>query len=334
MPLLEVDHLRTYLTTQSRVLKAVDDVSLAVDAGETLALVGESGCGKSMTALSLLRLIPEPPAKIVSGEVWLTVAGARTNLLQLSATELRAVRGRDVAMIFQEPMTALNPVMRVGAQIAEAVQAHERTSGDAGRARVMELLQLVGIPEPRLRVRAYPHELSGGMRQRIMIAMALAGRPKLLIADEPTTALDVTVQAQILGLLQSLQQRLQMGLILITHDLGIVAQVADRVAVMYAGKVVESAPVRDLFAQPRHPYTVGLLRAVPTLCEGEHTARLATIPGRVPDLARLPEGCAFQERCARVQSRCRELVPPLDACGALHAVRCFFPITDNDHDAT
>ncbi|MBI4237368.1 MAG: ABC transporter ATP-binding protein [Deltaproteobacteria bacterium] len=326
MALLEVEQLRTYLSMQGRVVKAVDDVSFTVDAGETLALVGESGCGKSMTALSLLRLIPEPPAKIIGGSVWLTVAGARTDLLKLSGTELRAVRGRDLAMIFQEPMTALNPVMRAGSQIAEAIQTHERTSGDAVQARVMELLQLVGIPEPRLRAAAYPHELSGGMRQRVMIAMALAGRPKLLIADEPTTALDVTVQAQILSLLQSLQQRFGMGLVLITHDLGIVAQVSDRVAVMYAGKIVESAGVRELFARPRHPYTVGLLHAVPQLSEGHNVERLTTIPGRVPDLAQLPIGCAFQDRCPRVQSQCREVAPPLEMCGDRHAVRCFNPV--------
>lgn len=320
--LLDVHDLSTAFFTSEGVVRAVDDVSFSIAAGETLAVVGESGCGKSVTALSLLRLI-QSPGKITAGEIWWHRRPERIDLLRLDELAMRSVRGADIAMIFQEPMTALNPVMRIGEQIREALEVHRVASGAAATQRVVELLQQVGIPEPVQRAGEYPHQLSGGMRQRAMIAMALACQPRLLIADEPTTALDVTIQAQILHLLRSLQRELQMGLLIITHDLGVVAAVADRVAVMYAGKIVEQAPVRELFAHPRHPYTEGLLKSVPTFAARGTRARLATIPGRVPSLAHLPVGCAFQERCYKAQEKCRTM-PPLDEKAAGHTARCFF----------
>ncbi|MBI2343033.1 MAG: ABC transporter ATP-binding protein [Deltaproteobacteria bacterium] len=325
MTLLDVRGLRTHFFTDDGIVKAVDDLSFSIAAGETLALVGESGCGKSMTALSLLRLVPEPPGRIVDGEIWFEGRTGRHDLCRLAPPALRAIRGREIAMIFQEPMTALNPVMRIGEQIAEALTIHLPLAREVVQAQVVEGLARVGIPEPARRMADYPHQLSGGMRQRAMIAMALACRPRLLIADEPTTALDVTIQAQILHLLRQLQRELQMAMLLITHDLGVVAAVADRVAVMYAGMIVEVAPVETLFSRPRHPYTVGLLQAIPTLQRGHARARLATIPGRVPHLARLPVGCPFQERCPRVTAACREALPELASCGSATAVRCIHP---------
>lgn len=321
--LLDVCHLSTSFFTSDGIVKAVDDVSFSVAAGETLALVGESGCGKSVTALSLLRLI-QPPGKITHGEIWLHRDRERINLLALPAPTMRSVRGADIAMIFQEPMTALNPVMRIGEQIRESLVVHGKATGAAADRRVVDLLTQVGIPEPAQRAEEYPHNLSGGMRQRAMIAMALACQPRLLIADEPTTALDVTIQAQILQLLRSLQREFQMGLLIITHDLGVVAAVADRVAVMYAGKIVEHATVREVFARPRHPYTEGLLKAIPTFAARGTRARLATIPGRVPSLAQLPTGCVFQERCYKVQASCRTTPVPLEEKAVHHTARCFF----------
>lgn len=323
MSLLEVKNLRTYFDTDEGTVKAVDDVSFSIEPGETLAIVGESGCGKSMTAHSILRLVPRPPGRIAGGEILWHRDGEAVDLVPLSQEAMQSIRGREIAMIFQEPMTSLNPVMRVGEQIVEALEAHHAASQDAMQQRVVELLTLVGIPDPAARTKDYPHQMSGGMRQRIMIAMALACRPRLLIADEPTTALDVTIQAQVLTLLASLQAKLGMALILITHDLGVVAEVASRVAVMYAGKIVELATVHELFAHPRHPYTQGLLQAIPPLEKQPAGTRLATIPGRVPNLAKLPVGCPFQDRCPKVEQQCREHMPELEEKAKGHEARCF-----------
>jgi peptide/nickel transport system ATP-binding protein len=307
--LLAVDKLQTFFFTRQGVVKAVDGVAFSLDAGETLAIVGESGCGKSVTALSLMRLVPDPPGRIVGGTI--TLAGR--NLLALPEDEMRRVRGKHISMIFQEPMTSLNPVMTVGRQIAEVLLLHEDLSRSAAQAKAVEMLRLVRIPAPAQRARDYPHQLSGGMRQRAMIAMALACNPKVLIADEPTTALDVTIQAQILRLILDLQQKFGTALILITHDLGVVAETAQRVIVMYAGKKVEEASVQALFAHPLHPYTRGLLASVPRLTvtgdPQRSRARLAEIPGMVPSLAHLPAGCAFAPRCAFATDQCRSEYP-------------------------
>jgi oligopeptide/dipeptide ABC transporter ATP-binding protein len=316
MPLLEVRDLRVAFATAAGDVPAVDGVSFAIDAGETLGLVGESGCGKTVTALSILRLLG-PRGRIVSGEI---VFDGR-NVLTLPERELRSVRGRQIAMIFQEPMSSLNPVFTVGNQIAEAIRVHEGASRKEARRRAIELLDLVEIPDPDRRVDEYPHQMSGGMRQRVMIAMALSCRPRLLIADEPTTALDVTIQAQILDLLGGLRQRLGMTVLLVTHDFGIVAQHADRTVVMYAGRVVETAPVRAIFAQPLHPYTRGLLRSIPgTGLTRAH--RLETIPGVVPDPLRLPSGCRFRDRCDAAVSDCAAADPPLSEVEAGHSAAC------------
>ena len=303
--LLDVRELRTSFFTPQGEARAVDGVSFGVDAGRTLGLVGESGCGKTMTALSILRLIP-PSGRIVGGEI---VFDGR-NLLTLSEPDMRRIRGDAIAMIFQEPMSSLNPVFTVGNQIAEAVRLHQGLSRRAAHDKAIEMLKLVEIPEAERRVDEYPHQLSGGMRQRVMIAMALSCHPRLLIADEPTTALDVTIQAQILDLLAGLQQRLGMALILVTHDLGVVAERANEVAIMYAGRIVEHAPVEAVFAHPRHPYTRGLLRSIPKVGAAK-TRRLEAIPGLVPDLVRLPSGCHFRDRCAQAISRCATDDPPL-----------------------
>jgi peptide/nickel transport system ATP-binding protein len=318
---LDVKGLQTVFFTNSGLFRAVDDVSFTVGRGETLAIVGESGCGKSVTALSIMRLVPDPPGRIVGGSVMLE----GTDLLVLDETEMRGVRGNRISMIFQEPMTSLNPVMRIGDQITEAVRLHRKTSRKQAWTQAVEMLRLVRIPEPERRAHEYPHQLSGGMRQRAMIAMALACRPALLIADEPTTALDVTIQAQILALVLELQKELGMGLILITHDLGVVAQTAQRVIVMYAGKKVEEADVETLFAEPRHPYTRGLMASIPTVpLPGAKTdARLVEIPGMVPSLTNLPVGCAFAPRCTLAIARCREEYPPLQAFGANHLAACW-----------
>jgi peptide/nickel transport system ATP-binding protein len=318
---LEVKGLQTVFFTNSGLFRAVDDVSFDVRRGETLAIVGESGCGKSVSALSIMRLVPDPPGRIVGGAILLE----GTDLLGLDEAKMREIRGNRISMIFQEPMTSLNPVMRIGDQIVEAVRLHREVSARQAWNQAVEMLRLVRIPEPARRAQEYPHQLSGGMRQRAMIAMALACRPALLIADEPTTALDVTIQAQILALMLDLQKELGMGLVLITHDLGVVAQTAQRVIVMYAGKKVEEADVETLFANPRHPYTRGLMAsipAVPTAGAGQ-TARLAEIPGTVPPLTKLPVGCAFAPRCAFAIDRCRETYPPLKDWGKGHWAACW-----------
>ncbi|MET4118181.1 peptide/nickel transport system ATP-binding protein [Bradyrhizobium sp. JR1.5] len=318
---LEVKNLKTVFFTNSGLFQAVDDVSFTVKRGETLAIVGESGCGKSVTALSLMRLVPDPPGRIVGGSV--TLEGA--DLLTLDEAEMRAVRGNRISMIFQEPMTSLNPVMRIGDQIVEAVRLHRKMSKREAQDVAVEMLRLVRIPEPARRAREYPHQLSGGMRQRAMIAMALACRPALLIADEPTTALDVTIQAQILALILDLQKELGTGLVLITHDLGVVAQTAQRVIVMYAGRKVEEASVEALFAAPKHPYTRGLMASIPTVPAPGVVApaRLNEIPGTVPSLVRLPKGCAFAPRCKLAIKRCEAEYPPLIDWGGGHLAACW-----------
>jgi peptide/nickel transport system ATP-binding protein len=318
-PVLEVEGLTIEFRTPHGRARAVDGVSLAAVPGAILGIVGESGCGKSLTALSILRLTPPPPACTVTGAVRLR----GRDLLALPEAELRRVRGREIAMVFQEPATALNPVYTVGEQVAEGLRWHEGLARPQARARVVDLFAKVGIPEPATRVRAYPHQLSGGLRQRVMIAMALACRPAVLIADEPTTALDVTIQAQILELIVGLTRELGMAVLLITHDLGVVAETCDEVVVMYAGQVVERAPARALFAGPRHPYARGLLRSMPG--PGGRGEPLCEIPGVVPSLGALPPGCRFAARCPRAEARCRDEAPALTATDA-RAVRCHFPL--------
>src|SRR5438445_3531821 len=301
--LLEIKNLKTHFPTRAGLVRAVDDVSFYLDRGELLGLVGESGCGKSMTALSIMRLVA-PPGKIVGGEIIFD----GQDLLKLSNAEMRAVRGDDIAMIFQDPMTSLNPVFTVGEQIAEALRLHRQLSRKEAKHGAIEAMREVAIPDPATRVNDYPHQLSGGMRQRVMIAMALACDPKLLIADEPTTALDVTIQAQILDLLNNLRKTHDLAILLITHDLGVVAEVADRVAVMYTGKIVEESPVDELFARPKHPYTEGLLRSVPKLTAKDvaRKTRLQTIEGTVPKPTALPPDCHFEQRCGFRMPRCLE----------------------------
>jgi oligopeptide/dipeptide ABC transporter ATP-binding protein len=314
--LLEVRGLVTTFPSEGGRVAVVDGVDLDLAAGETLALVGESGCGKSVTALSILRLVPRP-GRIAAGSVRL----AGRELLALPVPEMRRVRGAEVAMIFQEPMTSLNPVMAVGAQVVEAVRLHERVSRAAARARALDLFRRTGIPDPEARLDAFPHQLSGGLKQRVMIAMALALRPRVLIADEPSTALDVTIQAQILGLLRDLQRDFQTGVLLITHDLGVVNELADRVAVMYGGRIVEEGARREVLGGARHPYTQGLLRAIPALARrGE---RLAEIPGVVPPPAQWPPGCRFANRCPRVLPVCPQEPPAPVGLGGTHRAFCF-----------
>jgi peptide/nickel transport system ATP-binding protein len=319
--LLEVENLQTHFRTPDGVNRAVDGVSFQVEQGETLAIVGESGCGKSVTANSILRLIPEPPGKIAG-----KIRFQGTDLLQLSDRAMRAIRGNDISMIFQEPMTSLNPVLNVGRQLGETLRLHQGLDKRAAEARAVEMLTLVGIPEPRRRVREYPHQMSGGMRQRVMIAMALACNPKLLIADEPTTALDVTIQAQILALMADLKRKVGAAIVLITHDLGVVAEVAERVMVMYAGRKVEEASVKQLFRSPRHPYTQGLLGAVPKLgssLTGKDT-KLAEIPGLVPSLKERILGCVFASRCPLATELCRQLPPALETKAPGHVAACHY----------
>ena len=318
---LEVNSLKTVFFTNSGLFKAVDDVSFHVRRGETLAIVGESGCGKSVTALSVMRLVPDPPGRIVGGSIVLE----GTDLLALDEDEMRAIRGNRISMIFQEPMTSLNPVMRIGDQITEALRLHQDITSKEAWKQAVDMLRLVRIPEPERRALEYPHQLSGGMRQRAMIAMALACRPALLIADEPTTALDVTIQAQILALMVDLQKRLGTGLILITHDLGVVAQTAQRVVVMYAGRKVEEATVEALFENPMHPYTRGLMASMPAVISlgAETETRLTEIPGMVPSLTNLPPGCAFAPRCPLAIDRCRAEYPPLQEFGGRHLAACW-----------
>jgi peptide/nickel transport system ATP-binding protein len=318
---LDVKNLKTVFFTNSGLFKAVDDVSFSVRRGETLAIVGESGCGKSVTALSVMRLVPDPPGRIVGGSIVLE----GTDLLGLDEAEMRQVRGNRISMIFQEPMTSLNPVMRIGDQITEVLRLHQTMSSKEAWKQAVDMLRLVRIPEPERRAQEYPHQLSGGMRQRAMIAMALACRPALLIADEPTTALDVTIQAQILALIVDLQKRLGTGLILITHDLGVVAQTAQRVIVMYAGKKVEEATVEALFENPKHPYTRGLMASMPAVISlgAKSDVRLTEIPGMVPSLTNLPAGCAFAPRCPLAIDRCRAEFPPLEEFGGDHLAACW-----------
>ena len=308
--LLDVRSLSTQFATSGGIVRAVDDVSWDVREGETVALVGESGCGKSVSALSIMRLVAAPAGRIVAGEIFFK----DRNLLGLSEEEMRRVRGREIAMIFQEPMTSLNPVLSIGRQLTEGLEIHLGLDPAAARARAAELLAMVGIPDAGRRLRQYPHQFSGGMRQRMMIAMALACNPSLILADEPTTALDVTIQAQILELMKDLSRRLGVALLIITHNLGVVARYADRVNVMYAGRIIERGTARELYANPRHPYTLGLLRSVPRLDEPRRS-RLDPIDGQPPDLTRLPAGCAFLPRCAFRVERCREERPPLRAIG-------------------
>ncbi len=317
--LLEVKNLQTSFSTASGVVRAVDGVSWDVREGETVALVGESGCGKSVSALSVMRLVAEPAGRIEGGQILFK----GRDLLALSDEEMRHVRGREIAMIFQEPMTSLNPVLTIGRQLTEGLEIHLNMAREPAQARAIELLGMVGIPDPARRLGQYPHHFSGGMRQRMMVAMALACNPSLILADEPTTALDVTIQAQILELMKDLSRRLGVAMLIITHNLGVVARYADRVNVMYAGRIIEQASAADLYGDPQHPYTLGLLRSVPRLDEPRR-ARLAPIEGQPPDLTRLPPGCAFAPRCAFRVERCAEAVPPLRSIGSPeHLTACW-----------
>ena len=319
MPLLDIRGLKTHFKTDDGWLHAVDGVDIAIDAGETVCVVGESGCGKSVTAKTVMKLIDMPPGKIVAGQVlW-----QGRDLVPLGAEDMQKIRAKEIAIIFQEPMTSLNPVYTVGAQIAESIRLHEGLSKREALNRAVEMLKLVNIPTPERRVNDYPHQFSGGMRQRVMIAIALACNPKLLIADEPTTALDVTIQAQILDLMGELKERLGMAIMLITHAMGVVAETAQRVVVMYAGKVVEEASVEDLFARPRHPYTQGLIRSIPRIdTAATHKVRLEAIAGTVPKLINPAEGCRFADRCKHAMPACRTATPPLLEVKPGHKVAC------------
>lgn len=317
--LLKLDDLKTYFYTEDGVVKSVDGVTFEIFKGETLGVVGESGCGKSVTSLSIMRLIPNPPGKIAGGHIWFE----GEDLVSKSETEMRKIRGNDISMIFQEPMTSLNPVFTVGQQIAESIILHQKVGKKEAMQKAIEMLRKVGIPSPEKRVNEYPHQLSGGMRQRVMIAMALSCNPKLLIADEPTTALDVTIQAQILELMKELKDEFNTAIMLITHDLGVVAEVCQRVAVMYAGKVVEYADVNTIFSRPQHPYTWGLLRSIPKL-DGT-VKRLPVIDGVVPNPLRLPAGCKFHPRCQFASDQCRQAEPEIRDLRPGHSVRCWHP---------
>ncbi len=316
--LLEIEDLRTQFFTTAGTVKAVDGVSYTVDEGETVAIVGESGCGKSVSALSILRLIPDPPGEIVGGSI---VFRGR-NLLELSDEEIRRVRGREIAMVFQEPMTSLNPVLTIGVQLTETLMHHLGMDNAAAASRAIELLDMVGIPDPERRLAQFPHHFSGGMRQRVMIAMALSCEPKLIIADEPTTALDVTIQAQILEVMKELTRRLGVALIIITHNLGVVARYADRVNVMYAGKIIECGTAHDVYGDPKHPYTLGLLASVPRLDQARGT-RLIPIEGQPPDLTQLDDGCAFRPRCRFAVEKCTGAIPPLERLSGAHFSACW-----------
>ena len=318
-PLLEVRDLRTYFRSESGLVRAVDGVSFHLDEGETLAVVGESGSGKSVASLSVMGLVPKPHGFVAEGEILFR----GEDLLKKSPRQMRRIRGNEIGMIFQEPMTSLNPVHAVGHQIAESIRLHQRVARRQAARQAIEMLELVGIPEPAKRAESYPHEMSGGMRQRVMIAMALSCNPKLLFADEPTTALDVTIQAQILDLMRKLQKELGMSILFITHDLGVVAEMADRVVVMYSGRAVEEGLVGEIFADPRMPYTVGLMNSIPRVDRGAARAhRLRAIPGNVPDPRNAPSGCAFRTRCEHARPICAEAVPPLEDTGGGHVVRC------------
>jgi oligopeptide/dipeptide ABC transporter ATP-binding protein len=319
-PILQIENLSTHFETARGTVRAVDEVNLRLNEGDTLGIAGESGCGKTVLALSIMRLIPRPPGRIVSGRI-LFEGG---DLLALSDEEMRRMRGKRISMIFQEPMTSLNPVFRIGDQVAETLRLHEGLSSRDAQARAVEMLRLVGIPAPEMRTRDYPHQMSGGMRQRVMIAMALSCRPRLMLADEPTTALDVTIQAQILDLIQDLKREVGTSVILITHDLGVIAEAAQYAAIMYAGWVVEQGPVADIFASPLHPYTVGLMNSIPHIGSAPPgKGYLNVIPGTVPDLLELPSGCKFRDRCPRVMAVCAERAPQLREKTPGHSVRCW-----------
>lgn len=323
--LLEVKNLRTYFHTEDGVVPAVDGVSFHIKPGETLGVVGESGCGKSVTSISILRLIPNVSGKIMEGS---EILFEGQDLLKLSEKEMRSVRGNDISMIFQEPMTSLNPVMKIGKQLSEVLKLHQKKTPEEARSIAIEMLTLVGIPRPEKIVDEYPHSLSGGMRQRVMIAMALACNPKLLIADEPTTALDVTIQAQILNLMRKLKVEFNASVMLITHNLGVVAETCQRVIVMYAGKVVEEGSVFEIFEEPKHPYTIGLLNSMPKL-DGAHNL-LDSIPGSVPNPLNMPKGCRFEPRCNKAMPICKEKQPELTRFGEERTVRCFLYGGGND----
>ena len=322
-PLLRVEDLRVQFAVGGEIVRAVDGISFSVNGGQTLCIVGESGCGKSVTALSVMRLLPERSARVTGGSVELAGTG---NLLDLPEERMRDIRGDTISMIFQEPMTSLNPLVTVGGQVAEVLRVHRGLARSEANAQAVEMLRLVGIPSPAMRARSYPHQLSGGMRQRVMIAIALACRPRLMFADEPTTALDVTIQAQILQLVERLQQEEGTAVVLITHNMGVVAEIAQRVCVMYAGVIVEEADTTELFARPLHPYTRGLLASIPRPERGQRRReRLKAIPGLVPDLRHLPRGCRFADRCSEVHAPCRESEPALAAPAGTegHRVRCW-----------
>ena len=316
--LLEIRNLKTYFHVRGALLKAVDDVTLNMKKGETLGLVGESGCGKSVTASTIMGLVPMPPGFIAGGEVLFE----GVDLVKVPESKMRKIRGSQISMIFQEPMTSLNPVFTVGDQVAEVIRLHEKLSRQEIQNRVIETFRLVNIPAPETRIKDYPHQMSGGMRQRVMIAMALACSPKLMIADEPTTALDVTIQAQILELMNTLKRETGASILFITHDLGVIAEMSQKVAVMYAGKVMEAADVNDLFGNPRHPYTVGLMSSIPVLGTGKKQKRLSTIAGVVPSLFKLPEGCLFHDRCTMALKDCSRVEPPVTDLGNGHIVCC------------
>ena len=316
--LLEVENLYTQFDTSAGMVRAVDGVSYFVNEGETVGIVGESGCGKSVNAMSILRLIPDPPGRIASG----SIRFAGRNLLTMDDAEIRAVRGGQIGMVFQEPMTSLNPVLTIGLQLCETMELHLKLSPEEAQARAIELLGMVGISEPERRLKQYPHHLSGGMRQRVMIALALSCKPRLIIADEPTTALDVTIQAQILELMKDLSKRLRVALVVITHNLGVVARYADRVYVMYAGKIVESGTAQDIYHRPSHPYTLGLLRSVPRM-DRPRGERLIPIDGHPPDLTREIVGCAYRPRCSFAVERCAKEAPPIEELAPGHASACF-----------
>jgi len=316
--LLSVKNLKTYFYTKDGVVKAVDGIDFEVNKGETLGMVGESGCGKSVSALSVMRLLPIPPAKIINGEIYFK----GKNILKIGEPEMRKVRGKNISMIFQEPMTSLNPVYTIGKQISEAIRLHQGLNKEKTQEKTIEMLRLVEISEPSRRLKEYPHQMSGGMRQRVMIAMALSCNPELLIADEPTTALDVTIQAQILDLIIKLQKELGTSVLIITHNLGVIAEMADRVIVVYAGKAVESANTHEIFRHPGHPYTRGLLRSVPRL-DMDKSVKLQTIEGTVPDALSFPDGCRFHPRCPFASKKCRIEEPPFANIGNGHKVRCW-----------
>ncbi|MDI6726805.1 MAG: ABC transporter ATP-binding protein [Smithellaceae bacterium] len=318
-PLLEITGLKTFFYTKRGIVKALDGIDLALLSGDTLGIVGESGCGKTVLAQSIMRLVPTPPGRIVAGRISFN----GSDLLRIKPQEMRAVRGREISMIFQEPMTSLNPVFRIGDQVGEVLWIHNKLSRRDSLDQATELLRQVGIPSPEKRIRDYPHQLSGGMRQRVMIAMALACKPKLMIADEPTTALDVTIQAQILELIDRMKEETGASVIMITHDMGVIAETARQVAIMYAGKVVESALVDQIYSSPLHPYTVGLLQSVPRFDKDSRDTMLNPISGAVPNLYQLPPGCAFQERCHEVMAMCKEEMPQLKPYGTDHLVRCW-----------